>query len=86
MLDEIKKELCQLVKSRGVNQDSCIGIILTLKTEEKYLKLIKWIEQNENAGQTEILRHMDLIVMSETEKEIPYFIMPPLQNQNIYPM
>ena len=60
MLTEIEKELGFLLKSRGVDRDSCIGVLIMLKTERRYKKMINWIKNNPNAGQYEILGELDV--------------------------
>ena len=57
-LSEVAGDLIDLLKARNVNRDTCVGIMLTLKTEDNYLKMLKWIKQNTAAGQTEIMRHL----------------------------
>ena len=54
-------ELIDIMKSRSVDRDTCVGIILVLKSEENYLKLLNWIKKKPDAGQTEIMKyHMKL--------------------------
>jgi len=77
MLTKTEKALADIIKSRDVDRDTCIGILLTLKTEENYLKMHKWIEQNKQAGQTEIMQHLYTFMPG-----VPYFVMPPSPSAN----
>jgi len=61
MLTKIESELNQLLKSRGVNLDTRMGIMIILKHESIYRLMIRWIKKNPNARQCEILRQMDVI-------------------------
>ena len=66
VLSKMAGDLIDLLKTRGVNQDSCIGTMLMLKTEKNYKKMLQWIKKNPSAGQTEILRHLRATFMTET--------------------
>ena len=67
--------LVHLMKSRKVDQDTCVGVVLKLKTEERLLRMHDWITKNPHAGQTEIMRHLygDILDMR------PYYIIPKVQ-------
>jgi len=62
MSKEKQKKFCKLLKSRNVDLHTCIGIAIILKTEENFNSMTYWIDQNKQAGQTEILHHMDTLV------------------------
>ena len=81
MLTKTEKALCDLIKSRDVDRDTCIGILLTLKTEDNYIKMYKWIEQNKTAGQTEIMRHLHTFMDMD---KVPYFVMPEARIRKVY--
>ena len=49
-------ELLELLNSRGVDKDTCCGIILLLNTDAKYKKMVAWIKENPAATQPEIMR------------------------------
>ena len=61
VLSKTAGDLIDLMKARGVNQDSCIGTMLTLKTEENYKLMLRWIKKNPKAGQYEILTYQDIL-------------------------
>ena len=71
LISEAMGELIDLMKSRNVDRDTCIGILLTLKTEDNYVKMQKWIEQNKSAKQTEIMQHLYTFLPT-----VPYYTMP----------
>jgi len=53
--------LIDLMRSRGVNSDSCCGVMLTLETETNIKKMLRWIKKNPQAGQYEIIGYLDEI-------------------------
>lgn len=57
---ETTGELIDLMKSRGVNRDSCVGTVLLLATEANHKKMLQWIKRNPQAGQYEILGELDV--------------------------
>ena len=61
MLTKIEKELNNLMRSREVNLDTRIGIMIILKHESIYKLMIRWIKKNPNARQCEIMRQMDVL-------------------------
>ena len=61
MLTKIEKELNNLMKSRGVDCDTRCGIMYTLKTEQNYKLMIKWISENLQAGQYEIMGRWNVL-------------------------
>jgi len=72
MLTKIEKELGILLKSRDANRDSCIGVLLTLETEDNFKLMLRWIKKNPKAGQTEILRHLRRAFMEKITYYVPY--------------
>ena len=70
-LSKTAGDLIDLMKSRGVNQDSCIGTLLTLETEDNYKLMLRWIKRNPRAGQTEILRHLRRSFMEKVSYYVP---------------
>jgi len=56
-----ENELIDAMCSRNVNQVSCIGIMLTLKTEENFKKMLQWIQENPRAKQDKIIKQLDKI-------------------------
>ena len=72
-------ELLDILKTRGVNRDSCIGIILTIKeysypknlADSNYKKLLKWIKANSSAEQVEIIQQMKKVL-----DLVPYYDVP----------
>jgi len=58
---EATGELIDLLKSRNVDRDTCIGIGLTLEKDANYKALIQWINKHPKAGQTEIMRQVRVI-------------------------
>ena len=71
-LSETAGELIDLMKSRNVDRDTCVGIVFTLKdNEENYAHLLKWIKQNPKAGQSEIMQQHYTYW-----PKVPYYIMP----------
>lgn len=71
MLTKLEKELGFLLKSRGVERDSCIAVLIMLKTEVKYKKMIRWINKHPNAGQYEILGELDVFKRAAARKAAP---------------
>ena len=71
MLTRTEKKLANLLHSRDVNLDTCIGIIVTLKTEANFKKMHAWVEKNPKARQTEIMQHLYTFMPG-----VPYFVMP----------
>ena len=59
-LTDTALELFDLLKSREVNRDSCIGVLLTLQTDDKFKPLIQWIQKHPRAKQYEILGQLDI--------------------------
>jgi hypothetical protein len=45
----------------GVNEDSCVVIMLTLKTEENYAKMLEWLIKNKEANQDDVFNKLDEI-------------------------
>ena len=68
---ETAGELFDLMKARGVDRDSCIGTILILAVEAKYKKMLQWINENPNAGQSEILGELDFFKKFYAAKKAP---------------
>ena len=56
--EKIIAELAKIMKAREVDLDTRCGIVITLKTDAKLLQMHEWINQNPYAGQTEIMRHL----------------------------
>jgi len=52
--------LIDLLKTRGVDEHSSVGIMLLLKNDSEYKKMIRWIRKNPYAGQYEILGELDV--------------------------
>jgi len=69
--NEVAEELVDLLKARKVNQDSCVGVILTLRTEEKYRELIQWIHAHPRARQYQILGRLDVFKKPKTAVSYP---------------
>lgn len=57
-LSDNAKELCNIINQRDVDKDSFIGIMLTLKTEENFKKMLDWLRINKNAKQSEIINQL----------------------------
>ena len=70
-LNKIECKLVDLLKLRGVNQNSCIGTMLKLETDANYKKMFRWIKKNPHAGQTEILRHLRMTFLRAETAPIP---------------
>ena len=51
-------KLVDELKHRGVDRDTCCGIVLSLGSEDKYREMFGWIKQNPRADQTAIMQHM----------------------------
>ena len=62
MLSKIEKELNALMRAREVDQDTRIGVILTLDTGKNLTRMFNWIKNNEFAGQNEIMNQLDVII------------------------
>ena len=63
MLTKKQKEFNTLATRRGVDQDTRMYLLIKLKeSENNYSRMINWIEENKDAGQSEIMDYMDIIV------------------------
>ena len=71
--------LVELLESRDVDVDTRCGIVLTLKTEENYLKMQDWIKKHPKAGQTEIMRYLHNFL-----DIVPYYVVPKLKLKRAY--
>jgi len=72
VLTETVYELFDLLTARDVNFDSCIGTILTLKTEDKFKELIKWIHAHPRARQYQILGQLDIFKKNKPVASCPH--------------
>jgi len=70
-LTETVYELFDLLSERKVTFDSCIGTILTLKTEDKFKELIQWIHNHPRARQYQILGQLDIFKKNKPVKNNP---------------
>ena len=61
MLTKIEKELNKLMRSRGVDLHTRMGVAIVLATDSNRKLMIQWIKKNPNAGQCEIMRQMDIL-------------------------
>ena len=77
VLSDEGRKLIGFLKTR-VDQDTCIGLILMLKTDENFIAMREWIEQNMHAGQTEIMNQMDIIL-----EMVPYYTLPPMPDSPV---
>ena len=65
---ETAGNLVDIMKSRNLDRDTIIGILLMLKTEDNFVQLLEWIKKNKTAGQSEIMEHHFKIV-----DYVPYY-------------
>ena len=70
-LTEYMGLLIDLMKSHGVDRDTCVGIIVTLRTEDNYQNMFNWLVQNPRADQTDIMQHHYSYLPT-----MPYFAFP----------
>jgi len=61
MLTKIESELNQIMRARGVDLDTRIGVAIELENEANRKAMIQWIKKNPNAGQSEIMRQAEVI-------------------------
>ena len=61
------EELVDIMVTRNVNDNSCCGVLLVLATEKKYKKMLRWVKKNPQAGQSEIIEHLDKICPPEVD-------------------
>jgi len=71
MLTKIQKDLANLMHSRDVDRDTCIGVTIMLETESNRKKMLSWIKKNPKAGQTEIMQKLYTFMPG-----VPYYTMP----------
>jgi hypothetical protein len=64
-------ELAELLRVRNIDADTCCYLIIKLNTEGNYFKMASWIKKNKNAGQTEIMQQMKIIL-----DIVPFYTMP----------
>ena len=65
--------LLDLLKSRGVDIQSCVGACFLLATDAKYKEMIEWINKHPRAKQNGILSQLDVFKKAETK----HYPMPP---------
>ena len=68
MLTKLEKELNTLMRKRGVDLHTRMGIMYTLKTEENFKLLMQWITDNLQAGQYEIMGQWDKMYKKPPQK------------------
>ena len=66
-MTENESDLLDLLCSRSVSDTSCVGIMLTLGNEKKYIKMLRWVKKNPRAGQYEIIEYLDKICPPEVD-------------------
>ena len=66
--DDIETKLIQLLKSKSVDRDTCIGIVCGLD-EKEHDDLIDWIDKNPECTQCEILDYLEPIDEDENDKD-----------------
>lgn len=58
-LSEIEHKLIEIMKTRGIDKDNVVGVMLTLKTDEDYSKLIEWFNEHDKAGHEEMMEYIE---------------------------
>ena len=67
-ITEQEKELVLLLKSRNVDKDSMIGLMLTLQDDEQLQKeLAQWIRDNPNSQEQDIISHTYTMLYGDDE-------------------
>ena len=64
-LYDIKKKLILMMKARGLDKDGCICGMLILETEENFVAMTKWLEDNPDIVGQEVFESLYKMYRSE---------------------